>query len=69
MQQQFFKAIRAIVPDVEKNGKFWSWAILANDENSWNTKIDYYFAKLQDLDFEVKNQNAGNLRFDKSELQ
>ena len=50
--------IRAIIPDVDKNGKFQSWAILTSDENSWNTKMDDYFAKSQGLDFEVENQNA-----------
>ena len=31
-----FMAIRVIVPDVEKNDKFQSWAVLASNENSWN---------------------------------
>ena len=35
--------IQAIIPDISKTGKFSEWALQAQDEASWNAKINNYF--------------------------
>ena len=37
--------IQAIIPDISKTGKFSEWALQAQDDASWNAKINNYFAE------------------------
>ena len=52
----FLVAISMIIPRVEKNGKFQSWAPVTGGESIWNSKIDKKFEDSQGL--KTKTPNA-----------
>ena len=54
----FLVAICALIPEVEKNGKFQSWTPLAGEESSWNNKIDNFFMETQNPNLDDKTKYA-----------
>ena len=65
-----YRTICALIPEVEKNGKFQGWTPLAGEESSWNNKIDNFFAETQNPNYDDKTKYAEPYvrRFDNYEL-